>query len=292
MGCLGLVSLGCDGGRARIPEGTGPLNAEDAARYVLELVNRDRAEEGLSPLEWDPVAARAAERHARDMATHGFTAHWGTDGSVPEQRYTEAGGRYLVRENAACFFDGKPRELDPNPLFERSELEKIELAFISEVPPHDGHRKNILEPTHTQGGIGLAKPVGIRQACMAQELVGAFGEFDELPESARPSSKVRVSGEVHEPVRIGGIGVKRLPLPTPRTVADLNQTSSYPVPAPDVLYFPPGYQTPLPVKVEGARFELDVPLGKAGLYEISVWGAFPGEGDQLKMVSLRTLRVE
>jgi hypothetical protein len=265
---------------------------EEAQRYVLELVNKDRAAEGLSELEWDPVAAKAAERHARDMATKGYTAHWGTDGSVPEQRYTEAGGTDLVRENAACFFDGKVRELDPNPMFERSELEKIELAFISEVPPNDGHRKNILEPTHTRGGIGLAKPLGIPQACMAQELVGAFGEFDSLPETAKPSSKLRVAGEVHEPVTFGGIGVKRLPKPKPRTAADLNQTSSYPVPAPDTLYFPKGYVTPLEVKVDGNHFELDVPLGGPGLYEISIWGKFPDSGDQLKMVSLRTLRVE
>lgn len=265
---------------------------EQAQQYVLELVNRDRAEAGLGELEWDPVAARAAERHARDMAMNGFTAHWGTDGSVPEQRYTEAGGKHLVRENAACFFDGKARELDPNPMFERAELEKIELAFISEVPPHDGHKKNILEPTHTSGGIGLAKPVGIKQACMAQELVSVFGELEELPKSAKANSKLRVAGEVHEPVAFGGIGVKRLPKPAPRTPGDLNQTSSYPVPAPDVLYFPKGFVTSLEVKVDGNRFELDVPLGKAGLYEISVWGKFPGSGNDLRMVSLRTVAVE
>ncbi len=292
LGALLLSTNGCGPSRVERPTKSGPLGPEEAARYVLELVNRDRAEEGLGELEWDPIAAKAAERHARDMASNGFTAHWGTDGSVPEQRYTEAGGRLLVRENAACFFDGAQRELDPNPVFEVAELEKIELEFISEVPPNDGHRRNILEPTHSRGGIGLAKPLGLKQLCMAQELVGAFGEFGDLPERASAHGSLRVTGEVFEPVRFGGVGVKRLDSPKPRSAEELNQTSSYNIPPPDVTYFPEGFKTPKPVKVDGGSFEIDVPLGPPGLYHVSVWGQFPDSKGELEMVSLRTVRVD
>ena len=59
-------------------------------------------------------AARAATRHAADIARHGFTAHIGTDGSVPELRYTEAGGTGLVMENVGCFADATSRPLDPS----------------------------------------------------------------------------------------------------------------------------------------------------------------------------------
>ena len=48
----------------------------------------------------------------------------------------------MVQENAACFFDATGRELDPDPVFLPEELEKIELAFISELPPNDGHKRN------------------------------------------------------------------------------------------------------------------------------------------------------
>lgn len=119
----------------------GPLGLEDARRYVVDLVNRDRAEEGLPPVELDDTASDAAQRHSNDMAAHGFTAHLGTDGSVPEQRLSEAGVNDMGQENAACFFDGVARPLDPNPVFKPELLEKIEHAFISEVPPNDGHRK-------------------------------------------------------------------------------------------------------------------------------------------------------
>ena len=99
--------------------------------------------------------------------------------------------------------------------------------------------------------------------------------------------------QANSPVVFGGIGVKRLPKPGARTPSDLNQTSSYPVPAPDIIYFPKGFVTPLEVKVDGNHFELDVPLGKPGLYEISIWGKFPGSGqNELRMASLRTVIVE
>lgn len=289
----GLVGLGSCAPQS--PEGRPAavfLSAEEAQLFVLDLVNRDRAAAGLAQLGWDDEAARAGERHARDMAARGFTAHWGTDGSVPEQRYAEAGGEHLVRENAACFFDGKERTLEDEPRFDPVELEKIHDAFMSELPPEDGHRRNLLDPRHTRFGIGLAKPRGVRQPCMAQELVGVFGKYEELPEAPEPHGSLRVAGEVHEPVTFGGVGVKRLPLPQPLSAEELNQTSTYPVPEPDVVYFPPGFKTPLPVLVDGERFEIDVPLGEAGLYAISIWGRFPEAEEQLRIVSLRTVRVE
>src|SRR5690606_6268330 len=163
---LGLFVMGCGRPSTHVPEATGPMTLDQAREYVLALVNRDRSEAGLDPVERDEVAEQAAQRHAEDMSQHGFTAHWGTDGSVPEQRYSEAGGTQMVQENAACFFDGVQRELDPDPRFSADELAKIETAFISEVPPADGHKRNILKASHTHLGVGLAKPVGIQQLCM------------------------------------------------------------------------------------------------------------------------------
>src|SRR6478736_6428550 len=67
----------------------GSMNVEQARPYALELVNRDRAQHGLKPVVMDDAANRAGQRHAEEMAKVGYTAHWGSDGSVPEQRYSE-----------------------------------------------------------------------------------------------------------------------------------------------------------------------------------------------------------
>ena len=101
------------------------MGLEEARRHVVALVNRDRAAAGLSPVRLDDVATRAGQRHTDDMASRGFTAHLGSDGSVPEQRYTEAGGRQMVMENVGCFADGEARPLDREPRFTAEGLERI-----------------------------------------------------------------------------------------------------------------------------------------------------------------------
>jgi hypothetical protein len=261
---------------------------------MLTLINRDRAAAGLSAVTLDAIASRAAEGHARDMAKHGFTAHWGTDGSVPEQRYTEAGGTDMAQENVACLFDGVPRELDASPRFDPALLEQLEQMFMNEVPPNDGHRKNILKPGHHRVGIGLAQPATVNQPCLAQEFVDDWGDYDDLPRRAPTSATLHVAGSIKPPLRFGGIGIARIDAAAPKTAKELNATSSYRIPEPETLYFPAGFKTPKPVKVEGQAFSLDVGLGaraRAGRYEVSIWGKEVGK-NELFMVSLRTIVVK
>lgn len=290
---LGVLLAGCGRDPATVPKATGPIGLEEAREYVLALVNRDRNEHGLEPVERDEAAERAGQRHAENMSHFGFTAHWGTDGSVPEQRYSEAGGDQMVQENAACFFDGTERQLDDSPMFLPEELEKIELAFISELPPNDGHKKNILKPAHTHLGIGLAKPKGIQQLCMAQEFVDRYGEYDPIPSEAKAGDTIVVAGRVRDPLEFGGVGIARLDLPKPLTAAQLNETSTYPIPEPDVVYYPKGFKTPKEVEFDGERFRIEIRLDRGkGLYEVSVWAHFPDSGDELLSSSIRTLVVQ
>ncbi|MBX3181351.1 MAG: CAP domain-containing protein [Polyangiaceae bacterium] len=271
---------------------SGPLERAAAEQYVLKLVNRHRAAHDLPPVEWDEAAAEAGRRHAADMAARGFTAHLGSDGSVPEQRYSESGGAHLVQENAACFFDGVARELDPEPRFDPRQLEAIQDAFYNEVPPHDGHRTNILKRWHTGFGVGLAKPRGVEQPCMAQEFVDEYAKLTDLPKVAARRQVITVSGELLEPAVFGAIGLGRIEPARPLTPEALNQTSSYHMPAPDTLYSPAGFVTPKPVQVNGNRFSIELELGaQAGRYLVSVWARMPGS-DELTMVSLRTITVK
>src|SRR6185369_2572590 len=270
------------------------MNLEQARRYVLALVNRDRAEHGLSPVVMDEAANRAGQRHAEDMAQVGYTAHWGSDGSVPEQRYSEAGGSDFVQENAGCLADGKSRKLDLAPRFAAEELERVERAFMDEKPPHDGHRKNILKQRHTGFGVGVAKPSGVGIACLSQEFVDDYGDYGALPKTARAGDLVTISGDVKGPVAFGGVGVGRIDSSQPLTATYLNTTYTYAVPTPSDLYFPKGFVTKKPVEVSGKHFRIEVPLGKrgqGGRYEVSIWGKYPGAGQQLEMVSLRVIDV-
>jgi hypothetical protein len=272
---------------------------------MLELVNWDRRNAGLSPVELDEVATRAGQRHVEDMATHGYSAHWGSDGSVPEQRYTEAGGDQLVRENVTCFSDSKERKLEGNPIFLAEELVDGEGVYMAEKPPHDGHRQNILIPTHNRLGIGLAKAEGLKELCISQEFVDAYGDYDELPKSNRAGARITISGRVEAPAEFGAVGIAKGPLPDKLMASDLNSTSTYMMPTPYALYFPKGFVTPRPVAVENGRFTIDVALDRgAGRYAISVWGKVTpqakgdgagapsrNDGNELAMLSLRTILV-
>jgi uncharacterized protein YkwD len=275
------------------------LTIAQARRYMLQLINRDRASQGLGPVELDEGPPTAAgQAHAEDMAQNGYLGHWGTDGSVPEQRLTEAGGADMVLENALCFTDEQKRRLDPSPLIDAKEIEKSESMFFNEVPPNDGHRRNILKPFHTHVGIGVAQPVAtateIPVPCFAQEFVDRYGTYNPLPKKAKASTKVRVEGHVEPRAPFGGVGVARLDAPKPLPPSELNKRRSYPVPEPRQMYWPKGFKTPIPVQVDGGRFHIDVPLSDGpGLYEISVWAKLPGgPPGGFAMVSLRTLHVE
>jgi uncharacterized protein YkwD len=276
----------------------GSLTPAEARAYMLRLINRDRASAGLAPVALDEgPATHAGQLHAQDMATHGYLGHWGTDGSVPEQRFTEAGGADMVLENASCFTDERSRVIDPSPRIDPKAVEQTEDMFFHETPPHDGHRKNILKPWHKTVGIGVAQPVStpteIPVPCFAQEFVDDYGTYLPTPRKARVGDTLHVGGAVASPAAFAGVGLARVDAPKPLPVAELNRRRTYPVPAPYQMYWPPGFQTPTPVQVTGNHFAIDVPLSDAsrpGLYELSVWATMPGSPDFV-MVSLRTIQV-
>jgi uncharacterized protein YkwD len=274
LGCLcGCASSHASGSSVPDePEESGPASAEpmtdpparptkrldrkQAARYVLDLVNHDRGKEGLPPVVWDDKAAKAATRHVEDMTENGFTGHIGTDGSVPELRYSEAGGEHMVMENAGCLADGERRPLDPDPRFSAESLEKIERAFIEERPPSDGHRRNILTAWHTSLGVGLAKPKA--------------------------------------PAKFAGVGIARIDKPKPTKPKDIMKEHSYSIPKPFETYFPRGFKTPIPVDVQGEHFSIQIPMtqgGQHGVYEVSVWASVP-QTKELVMISLRTIAAD
>ncbi len=274
------------------------LTVVEARKYMLTLINRDRATQHLAPVALDEGAPQAAgQMHSDDMAKHGYLGHWGTDGSVPEERMTRAGGNDFDMENALCFTDMKERTLDKQPMIDAAQIEKSESMFFNEVPPNDGNRQNILKPFHKRVGIGVSQPLGtateIAVPCISQEFIDPYGTYDAIPKSMHVGSTLHVSGQIQAPAKFAGVGLSRIVTPKPISVAELNTRRSYPIPQPYVNYWPPGYKTPIPITVNGNQFSIDVPVsdgGKAGLYEVSVWANVPGAAD-LVMVSLRTMLV-
>lgn len=281
------------------------LDLAAARRYLVRRVNADRAKLKLSPVLFDDGPATiAAQRHAEDLCRHGFLGHWGSDGSVPEQRYSEAGGSDMILENALGVVDEKVRKLQDKIAISAAELAHAESLFFDELPPHDGHRKNILMATHTHVGIGIAvteAPGELGAPCIVQEFIDRAGTFAPLPAVLGAGAGIDLDATIASPLIVGGFGLAFLPAPLPLPIAEANRRRSYTVPAPTVQFWPKGLRTPLPVTAEavagGTRATLHVPAAmiphgetpkQPGLLEISVWARAADE-ETYRRVSLRTI---
>lgn len=202
---------------------------------VLGLINQDRKAAGLHPVVWDETAARAARQHVQEEADNGYISHWGMNGMKPQERYTLAGGLDAVEENESVSFwsVGGVRGVSKDVLYNL--VKEHERAMVSEQPPNDGHRKNILDPHHT--GVGIAIAVGKYGVAMAQEFTNHYAELKPMPFTAAPGSKVTLAGRVFPGYQITGIYAVWESLPQPMTRAELLQTHSYSDPPFSNLHF-------------------------------------------------------
>lgn len=267
------------------------LCLDEARQYMLMLINRDRASQGVAPVTLDEAASRAAQQHSDEMACWGYVSHWDRQGRKPDQRYTEAGGSGAVFENVYTNHDipflGYQSPLAEKQLFERREIEKAQAWFFEQQAPRDGHRRNILDPHHNKVGIGLSlaidKNFGSR-ITVAQEFVNEFVTLAESPNRLIPGKQSRVTGRLDSNVALHAVQICREGEPTAMTPYDLKKTSSYSLPSQAVATcYPAPYRSPVPVNLvktsAGDEFCLVLsPDDKwpDGLYYILVWVRKPG----------------
>ena len=199
----------------------------ETRQAAVAQINRDRAANGLAPLEFDWLASQVGDQHCQEMAARRYLSHWNLRGLLPYHRYHFAGGRDHVQENSSRMtvissarhpIPTEPDEILPHLLQAHERL-------VNEKPPLDGHRKNILDPSHTHVGIGLAVVGG--ELTMTQQFVNRYVRLKELPETLTKRS-IEVEGEVLQK----DFGPYYCVLfyegvPRPRTVEELNQTYAY-----------------------------------------------------------------
>jgi uncharacterized protein YkwD len=121
----------------------------DLESRMLELVNQERAANGLKPLALDPELTEVARRHSADMFARGYFAHDTPEGLDPFARMRAAG----VRFEAA----GENLALAPT----------VQVAHTG-LMNSQGHRANILQKAFGRVGIGIMDG-GIRGIMVSQE---------------------------------------------------------------------------------------------------------------------------
>lgn len=128
---------GCE--HADRPPGRAGIEAARAA--TLCLLNMEREEHGVGPLEQDRALERAAQHHSEDMVARRFFDHDDPDGRTPEERMRAAG------------YEG-PRTAENIAHGARSQATPVRITEGWMDSPD--HRRNILDPLLTEIGIGIA----------------------------------------------------------------------------------------------------------------------------------------
>ena len=105
---------------------------------MLELVNRDRAAEGLAPLRWNGRAAAIARAHSRDMAIHEFFDHASPTTGLARDRF------FAARLMTAALGENLARS---------ASIEQAHQKLLQSP----SHRQNIMSPIFAEVGIGIVR---------------------------------------------------------------------------------------------------------------------------------------
>jgi uncharacterized protein YkwD len=127
-----------------------PVSAQepDIAAQWLAQVNQARLDAGLAPYKRSSNLSAAAQRHADDVATHGFAnpadVHLGSDGTHEQERVAET-------DYVAWMWNGGGLIVDENMATYDTIAESMEFFLGSAV-----HRNNILSSQYREIGIGVS----------------------------------------------------------------------------------------------------------------------------------------
>ncbi|MGY4894216.1 CAP domain-containing protein [Micromonospora aurantiaca (nom. illeg.)] len=135
-------SGGTSGGGSTSTKATATTGLSAELQKVVTIVNQERAKAGCKALTVNAKLNLAAQRHSQDQADHKKMDHTGSDGSQPWDRVKAAGYSYrMVGENVAWNY-------------------QTPAAVMEGWMNSEGHRKNILNCSYTQIGVGVARSNG------------------------------------------------------------------------------------------------------------------------------------
>jgi uncharacterized protein YkwD len=124
---------------AQEPSAQGPGSV--AEQYLFAAANAERAQRGLQPFHWDDALYRAAQGHAREMASRASISHQYPGELELAERGRQAGARFSsIAENVA----------------QASTAIRIQDAWMNST----GHRDNLLDPLTDVVGISVLRRNG------------------------------------------------------------------------------------------------------------------------------------
>jgi hypothetical protein len=280
-------------------DSTQMLDQKAAEQWVLSLINTERSKSNLPALRWDKHASQAANRHVSDVIRHGLQGSKGSDGSRPEHRYTEAGGKHLVSENVLCYSDNKARSIANNSRYSKEELRRLHERVRSTFVTKKQATGSLWGKRVTGVGLAIARAEGERELCQVQEYVSEHAQLEPMVRQAHVGQGVKIAGKIAKGLTFGLIALAKI------DHAQHKKSVKKSVPLPETyqpirVFVPVGFrsedveQSPVFVQLNHQQFQLELPLvdlPETGMYAVVVYARFP-DGTSLEPISLRTLEVK
>lgn len=128
------------------------------SKQIYYLTNKQRSKNHLKKLQWNPLLAKAALYHSRDMAKNHYCGHINEKHEDPTDRVKKIGfdihvGCFCgVGENCNWISIGKISGLG----FVSNTEHAISVTSIKSWMKSKGHRENILKYEYNLVGVGVA----------------------------------------------------------------------------------------------------------------------------------------
>ena len=265
---------------AEMPVRDTPELASKVKAMMLSTINEERHEFGLAPVRLDPLASSVADALCRRQVYDRSVGHISTDGLGPYHRYSFAGGLDGLTENTAGWSRDTP--------YAAEEIEGLVTesmrAMLAEAPPHDGHRRAILDPRAPHVGLGFAWRGG--EVRVAHELVRRYVRWTAPPpREIRLGARASCAGMPAKGWRVAAVSVHFEEMPKPLSRAKASRIESYDLPATrtDLQPRPAGAQSGLASIARGAgggdlvvapdgSFAVTIPFAHGpGVYTVVTW---------------------
>ncbi len=142
----------------------------DLRSRLFARLNEHRRAQGLSPLDIDPMAQRAAQLQAEDMQRNGIMRHYDSAGRSPIDRFSALGGNTSLYAENIGFSPQDPENFTD----QQAALSDLDRAMMSEQFPNDGHRGIVLSDDFGAVGIGIS--AGSHGLFVAEDFVGSAAQ--------------------------------------------------------------------------------------------------------------------
>jgi hypothetical protein len=195
------------------------------------------------------------------------------DGIPPYARTALAGLFGVGSENSATWLtSGKEFQIGMRELGLKAHAD-----MMDEVPPDDGHRRTILDPTATHVGVGWAQQSGSFR--MAEEFMTRRIAEMTLTLVAEAPATILVEGRILSPYAFEFVTIANEPSPHPLSRDEADARKSYSYPDPQIAYVAEGRKalhvvgadTQDRVAVRGAAFAFRFTPARPGLWTILVY---------------------